>query len=96
MNALSVSPFLVIDDNTFKAYVRFDKQNFESYDIVSSPEICAFQIYDGAVQQLPCNLQVAYIRKSAMQGNKIKVSGLKVRKTKEKVEVCFINKQKAR
>jgi hypothetical protein len=25
MNALSVSPFLVIDDNTFKAYIIFDK-----------------------------------------------------------------------
>jgi hypothetical protein len=25
MNALSISPFLVIDDNTFKAYIRFDK-----------------------------------------------------------------------
>jgi hypothetical protein len=30
-------PILVIDDNTFKAYIRFDKQDFESYGIVSSP-----------------------------------------------------------
>jgi hypothetical protein len=37
MNALSISPFLVIDDNIFKAYIVFDKYVFESYDIVSSP-----------------------------------------------------------
>jgi hypothetical protein len=37
MNALSISPFLVIDDNTFKAYIGFDKYNFEFYVIVSSP-----------------------------------------------------------
>jgi hypothetical protein len=37
MNALSISPFLVIDGNTFKAYIGFDKYDFESYDIVSSP-----------------------------------------------------------
>jgi hypothetical protein len=43
MNVLSISPFLVIDDNTFKAYIGFDKYNFESYDIVSYPLICAFQ-----------------------------------------------------
>jgi hypothetical protein len=27
----------VIDGNTFKAYIGFDKYDFESYDIVSSP-----------------------------------------------------------
>jgi hypothetical protein len=43
MNKLSISPFLVIDHNTFKAYIGFDKYDFESYDIVSSPQICAFQ-----------------------------------------------------
>jgi hypothetical protein len=43
MDALSISPFLVIDDNTFKAYIGFDKYDFEFYDIVSSPLICAFQ-----------------------------------------------------
>jgi hypothetical protein len=37
MNALLISPFLVIDDNTFKAYLGFDKYDFKSYDIVSSP-----------------------------------------------------------
>jgi hypothetical protein len=40
MNALLISPFLVIDDNTFKTYIGFDKYDFESYDIVSSPNMC--------------------------------------------------------
>jgi hypothetical protein len=30
-------PLLVINDKTFKAYKGFDKYDFESYDIVSSP-----------------------------------------------------------
>jgi hypothetical protein len=36
--ALSISPFLVIDDNTIKTYKRLiNNKIFESYDIVSSP-----------------------------------------------------------
>jgi hypothetical protein len=45
MNALSISPFLVIDDNTFKAYIRFDEKDFESYDIDSSPKYVHFRKY---------------------------------------------------